>query len=149
MTLIAFFCVANLSAVLYVGWVRDEPLLPLHAASEALLIGFAVYLLYFSEVAFGQLPRVAKHLAAIAAGLGDTDTLDIPALLASGGEDVLAVMAIATGKPRTWFDTLHDWDVGVQILAAIIELNKAQFAKKLLPAIQRAMTQMLPANDAA
>jgi hypothetical protein len=61
--LIGFFVVANLSAVLYVGWVRGEPLLPVHAACEALLIGVAVYLLYFSEVAFGQLPLEYRKAA--------------------------------------------------------------------------------------
>ncbi len=61
--LLGFFLVANLSAVLYVGWVRGEPILPLHAASEALLIGLAVYLLYFAEVAFGQLPPEYRKAA--------------------------------------------------------------------------------------
>ncbi|HEX9710437.1 MAG TPA: zinc ribbon domain-containing protein [Candidatus Thermoplasmatota archaeon] len=61
--LIAFFVAVNLSAVLYVGWVRGEPLLPLHAASEALLIGLGVYLLYFAEVAFGQLPPEYRKAA--------------------------------------------------------------------------------------
>lgn len=63
LALIAFYVVANLSAVLYVGWVRGEPLLPLHAASEALLIGVAVYLLYFAEVAFGKLPPEYRKAA--------------------------------------------------------------------------------------
>jgi hypothetical protein len=61
--LVTFFVVANLSAVLFVGWVRGEPLLPFHAASEALLIGLAVFLLYFTEVAFGQLPPEYRKAA--------------------------------------------------------------------------------------
>ncbi len=63
LALLGFFAAANLSALLYVGWVRGEPLLPMHAAVEALLVGLAVYLLYFAEVAFGQLPPEYRRAA--------------------------------------------------------------------------------------
>jgi hypothetical protein len=82
---------------------------------------------------FGQLPAVTKHFAAIAGGLS-IEQVSIPALVASGGEDILAIMGIATGKPRAWFDTL-DPEGGVALVAAIVAVNKETFAKKLMPAL--------------
>lgn len=99
--------------------------------------------------AFSKLPAVAKRLANIALSVQDTETLDIPSLLADGGDDILAVMALAIGKPVSWFDSLHEWDKGIEILSAIVELNREQFVKKLLPAIQQLVRQMTPAEGAA
>lgn len=90
----------------------------------------------------GQLPAVAQHLATIAEGW--FEGMKLPMLLAKGGEDVLLVMALATGKPRAWFDSLYDLDKAIEILSAVIQLNQESFTKKLWPAVQA----MLPAMSA-
>lgn len=83
---------------------------------------------------FGQLPAVTKHIAHIAAGAGHGD-ISIPALVATGGEDILAVLSIATGKDREWFDTLEDHSEGIALITAVVEANKEMFTKNLLPAL--------------
>lgn len=57
LSLISFFLLANLSALFFVAWVRDAPVLWAHAAVEGLMLGVAIYLIYMPEVAFGELPR--------------------------------------------------------------------------------------------
>ena len=58
LALIAFFAGANLSAVVFVGWVRGAGLLlPVHAGLEGLLIGIGMYLLMLPESAFGAPPE--------------------------------------------------------------------------------------------
>jgi hypothetical protein len=61
--LILFFVISNVSAITFVGWVRGSSLLPVHAALEALLIGLALYLLYFAESSFGELPQEFRAAA--------------------------------------------------------------------------------------
>ncbi len=61
LSLIAFFVVSNLSALLFVAWARGAPTLPVHAALEALLIALAMYVLYVPEAAFGKVPREQKE----------------------------------------------------------------------------------------
>jgi hypothetical protein len=57
LALLAFFAGANLSAVVFVGWVRGAGvLLPVHAGLEGLLIGLWIYLLLLPESAFGKVP---------------------------------------------------------------------------------------------
>ncbi len=57
LSLIGFFLLANLSALFFVAWVRDAPVLWAHSAVEGLMIGLGVYIIYMPESAFGQLPR--------------------------------------------------------------------------------------------
>jgi hypothetical protein len=63
LALIAFFLFSNLSALLFVAWARGAPVLPAHAAVEALLIGLAVFVLYLPESAFGVMPKDYKDAA--------------------------------------------------------------------------------------
>lgn len=82
---------------------------------------------------FGQLPRVAKHIANIGQSISLED-IDLQELAAVGGEDVLALCSIATGKSRSFFDTVGT-DEGLALIAAIVEVNKDFFVKKLAPAL--------------
>jgi hypothetical protein len=99
------------------------------------------------EFGFGQIPAVSRHLAALFDNFG-TAELNIPRLLAEGGEDVLAVLCLATGKPRDWFDTLP-MDEGVNLLSAVITVNADTFQKKMLPALQGLLKQVVPQAPAA
>lgn len=83
---------------------------------------------------FGQLPTVTRHIANIAAQATGGD-ISIPALVATGGEDILAILCVATGKSREWFDTLEDHAEGIALITAVVEANKERFAKNLLPAL--------------
>lgn len=82
---------------------------------------------------FGQLPAITKHIANITSSL-HADAVDLPTLIAEGGEDILAILALAVGKPRAWFDTIEP-DEGLQLLAAVIQLNSDMFVKKLQPVL--------------
>ncbi|QPC30981.1 hypothetical protein IS481_14745 [Caldimonas thermodepolymerans] len=90
------------------------------------------------EFGFGQIPTVAKHLAAVFsnASIGPSGEINLPQLIAQGGEDVMAILALAAGKPRSWLDTLSV-DEGVGLLSAVIAVNKESFAKKLMPALSK------------
>ena len=87
---------------------------------------------------FGQLPAVAKRISAITATI-QLDEIRIEELFAEGGEDVLHIIAMACGKPRVWLDTV-DMGKGIELLSAVVTLNKEQFVKKLLPALTKMMT---------
>lgn len=96
----------------------------------------------------GQLPAVTRHLTAIASSIS-LDNINLPELLAEGGEDALAIMALACKRPRAWFDGIYEWDKAVEILAAIIELNREQFTKKVAPVLQAQMARLAPAQAPA
>lgn len=87
------------------------------------------------ELGFGQLPAVARHMAAIFGNVGAGD-INIPLLIADGGEDIMAVLAMAAGKQRSWLDGIS-MEEGVELLTAVIAVNKESFAKKLLPALTK------------
>jgi len=57
LALMGFFLLSNLSALFFVAWVRDAPVLWAHAAVEGLMIALGVYIIYMPEAAFGELPR--------------------------------------------------------------------------------------------
>lgn len=84
---------------------------------------------------FGQLPAVARHLQRIAS-LMNAGTVDVPTLIAEGGEDVLALAALAAGKPREWMDTIT-MDEGIALVAAVVQANREVLEKKLPAALAR------------
>jgi hypothetical protein len=61
LALIAFFVLANLSALFFVAWAHGAPTIAVHAALEAMLIGLGVFLLYVPEIAFGKMPKEYKE----------------------------------------------------------------------------------------
>lgn len=79
-------------------------------------------------IKFGQLPQVLKHVGALFSSL-EGDELNITRALTEGGEDVLAILAIVTGKPREWFDSL-EMDEGIALLTAAVRVNSDVFQKK-------------------
>lgn len=94
---------------------------------------------------FGQIPKVTKLVAAVAASMPQGD-VTIPQLLAEGGEGVIEVLAFAVRKPVDWFEDIHDWSQAVALLTAVVELNQEQFVKNVLPAVQQFMPK-LPAPE--
>jgi hypothetical protein len=87
---------------------------------------------------FGQLLKALKHLASIGNSLSLdnlTDSVVIQAL-AIHTEDVLALLMLATGKDKAFFDTL-DSESGIDIALAAWRVNQDFFVQKLAPKIQQ------------
>lgn len=83
---------------------------------------------------FGQLPRVLEIVGPFLAGLVTQGTLDLSGLLERDSERALRLCALATGKPRTWFDEAPA-DEGLRLLAAIAEVNADFFRSRVAPAV--------------
>lgn len=80
---------------------------------------------------FGQLPGVLKHVGALIGAING-ESLDLSALSEAGGESIIALVMIATGKPREWFDALPA-DEGIALMQAVLEANEDFFSRRLLP----------------
>jgi hypothetical protein len=61
--------------------------------------------------------------------------IDWLALLAERGEDLLAAVAIAVGKPRPWVDGLSA-DEAVLLAAKVVEVNADFFTHRVIPRIE-------------
>lgn len=83
---------------------------------------------------FGQLPLVAELVDEITTKLNG-EQIDFMKILANGGESLMQLLSLATGKDREWFDEITDYSEAVELISAVFELNKEQFIKNLLPAL--------------
>lgn len=96
---------------------------------------------------FGQYPAVGEHLLPLTDALEGAmagQRLNLASLLASGGRGLMDVLALAiTPKkaereldpdfdPREFIDDLG-FDDGKALLSAVIEANREQLSKKLIP----------------
>lgn len=86
-----------------------------------------------SPFTFGQLPKVAQCFAAIQTKMQSGNLIEIAA---AGGEDLLMLLCLAVKKPRAWFDTLAS-DEGLQLMAAVIEVNRDFFVQRMSPVLAR------------
>ncbi len=89
----------------------------------------------------GQLPgfvrAISPVLQPIMGGQGVSGAhqgIDWLTLLGTHGDDVLAAMAIAIGKPRSWVDGLAA-DEAIRVAAKVIEVNADFFTRTVLPQI--------------
>ena len=89
----------------------------------------------------GQLPAflrvispVMKHLSA-----GEINWLE---LFGERGDDLLAAIAIAVGKPRDWVDELAA-DDAILLAAKVIEVNADFFTRTVLPKLDGLFTKGL------
>lgn len=82
----------------------------------------------------GQLPRVLKAIRALieAGGVDTEGNLNVFDALTNGAEHAVELMAVATGKDRSYFDNL-DVDAGIDLMTAIIEVNKDFFTQRVQP----------------
>ncbi len=81
--------------------------------------------------AFGLLPKVIKLVRKVAEGLKGP-TVDILQIMEDGGDDLMALIALATGKPRAWVDALP-LDEGVLLTSTVLEVNRDVFTKAVVP----------------
>ena len=63
LALIGFYALSNLSALFFVAWVRDAPVLWAHAMVEGAIIALGVFVVYVPEASFGQLPKEYRKAA--------------------------------------------------------------------------------------
>ena len=93
---------------------------------------------------FGQIPKVVGTVKKLA-GVVQGDQFDVLEAIEKGGDDLIALVAFVTGKPREWFDTVPT-DEGVELLKAIFEVNLDFFAKRVRPLLP---TFLLPSDESS
>jgi len=82
----------------------------------------------------GQLPRVLGAIRALLeAGSVDAEgNVNLLDAFTFGAEYAIDLVGIATGMPREYFDNL-DLDQGVELLAAVVEVNADFFKQRVQP----------------
>jgi hypothetical protein len=96
-----------------------------------------------SPFVFGQLPKVAKCFASIKEVIDGGNLIEIAS---AGGEDLLQLLCLAAKKKREWFDTLPS-DEGLNLMAAVIQVNRDFFVQRMSPVLQR-LTQAVSGTGA-
>ena len=97
----------------------------------------------------GELPRVFKVIEPITAlviealGSQRNQMTSLTKIMVEGGDNVLDLIAIGSRQPRTWEDAL-EMDQGIELLAAVIEVNASFFVQKVLPILNREMAKAVP-----
>lgn len=87
----------------------------------------------------GELPAFTRAVRPFAERLGTEP--DWLALLAEEGEAVLAVLAIASRRPRAWIDGL-ELDEAIRLAEALLEVNADFFVQRVSPQIARAAASL-------
>ncbi len=106
---------------------------------------------------FGQLPRAIKLGQKIGGAVmeaskqgrfGESNGGAAMAIIAEGGEDLIALIGLGINKNREWFDTLQG-DDGLTLTIAFLEVNVDFFTQKMLPSLMDAMATFKPATREA
>lgn len=91
---------------------------------------------------FGQLPKVMKLMEKVAGPVQtaykegkSSDPATIMGIFATGGEDLIELMADAIKAPKEFVSNL-DSDEGIKLLVTFIEVNKDFFIQRILPLIK-------------
>ena len=79
----------------------------------------------------GQLPAFLRAISPVMQQITAAE-IDWLALMGERGDDLLAAIAIAVGKPRTWVDELAA-DEAILLAAKVIEVNADFFTRTVLP----------------
>lgn len=100
----------------------------------------------------GELPKVFKVVEPItslvmeAFGSQDNQIKSLTRIMVGGGDNVIDLIAIGSRQPREWVEQL-DADQGVELLAAVIEVNASFFVQKVLPILNREMAKAAPTGQ--
>lgn len=91
---------------------------------------------------FGELPQVISLLKGVGShfahyqAAGTLNTVEsMMDIIAAGGENLIQALALNTGKPRSYFNTVAP-DVGVQIMQDFLQMNIGFFTSRVLPVIK-------------
>lgn len=96
----------------------------------------------------GQLPAFLRAISPVMQQLTAAE-IDWLALIGERGDDLLAAIAIAVSKPRTWVDELAA-DEAILLAAKVIEVNADFFTRTVLPRFDGlfgTLTQPLDARE--
>ena len=100
---------------------------------------------------FGQLPLVLKKARTIYGGVahllsdGSNEAAVVLEIMAVGGDDLIDLVCISTGKDRSFFDTLQ-MDEGVKVVSTFLEVNLSFFVQRVLPQFKEAMEKLQAAT---
>jgi len=98
----------------------------------------------------GQMPAFLRAISPIMQHLTRSE-IDWLALFGEQGDDLLAAIAIAVAKPRSWVDDLAA-DEAILLAAKVIEVNADFFTRTVLPKLDGLFTRakaLVPATAAA
>jgi len=95
----------------------------------------------------GQLPAFLRAVGPILQKLTAPE-IDWLALLGMRGDDLLAALAIATGKPRAWVDELAA-DEAILLAARVLEVNADFFTRTVIPKLDGLFPKGLIAGQPA
>jgi len=93
---------------------------------------------------FGQLIKAIKIMAPIIRlAEGVDQEMGLERILAEAPEALVEVAILCTGKPRPWFEALES-DQGVDVLGAVLEVNKDFFDQRLGEKLRGLREKFLP-----
>lgn len=105
-------------------------------AFEVTLAGEAVSV---KPLKVGQMPAFLRAITPVMQQIGG-DGIDWLALFGERGDDLLAAVAIAVGKPRAWVDDLAA-DEAILLAAKVIEVNADFFTRTVMPKLDGLFAQ--------
>lgn len=82
---------------------------------------------------FGQIPKVMRIMGEAFASL-QSEEVPLEELLESAGDQVMDLVALATGKDRDWVAGLLP-DEGLRLVTAVLEVNGDFFMRRLGPVL--------------
>lgn len=88
----------------------------------------------------GSLPAFLRAISPVMQSL-TAPAIDWLALFGERGDDLLAAIAIAVGKPREWVDDLAA-DEAILLAAKVIEVNADFFTQTVIPKLDGLFAQM-------
>lgn len=92
-----------------------------------------------------QLPSMLRASGSFYHLLGGAAEMDIPSLIAQGGDSVLDAVAIGLGKPREWVGELDCAEL-VRAATAVLEVNADFFIQAVLPELEKAKQRIASVN---
>ncbi len=96
----------------------------------------------------GQMPAFLRAVSPVMQSLSKPE-IDWIALFGERGDDLLAAIAIAVGKPRDWVDDLAA-DEAILLAAEVIEVNADFFTRTVIPKLDGLLTPIkVPALEPA
>jgi hypothetical protein len=95
----------------------------------------------------GQMPAFLRAITPVMQQIGG-DGIDWLTLFGERGDDLLAAVSIAIGKPRAWVDELAA-DEAILLAAKVIEVNADFFTRTVMPRLNEEMGGLIARTSVA